>query len=133
VTQHQLEGAARELVVTTDLLRRGFEVYRSACPHSSFDLIAYKAGFVIRIEVKGEGRAPANSPVGACAPQSKVDCRKFDVLAAVEGNNVRYLRSAMHTFNEASAELVGEEVIDPSTRKDYLARRATMLIPGGDL
>ena len=133
MTQGQLEGSARELVVTIDLMRRGFEVFRTVCPNSSFDIVAHKNGFLLRIEVKGDNktRTPRGTgPVGCIGTRTKTndtDCRKFDILAAVKGNSVRYLRSALHTFNAASKELVGEEVVNPKTTKKNLLRRESMV------
>jgi hypothetical protein len=119
-------GAAREAIVVADLLLRGFEVYTAVAGNSSFDLGACKETFLLRVEVKGENKAPRTSPVCFTARSQKVDCHKFDILAIVEGQNVRYLRSLLHNFNAASKELVGEEVVDPNTRKDYIARRDAM-------
>src|ERR1017187_5285102 len=109
MTQDQREGAAREAVVTADLLRRGFDVFSAACGNPPFDLVAYKSGIMLRVEVKGSNtRVPRSGPVGSTSRASKVDCRKFDVLAAVDGQSVRYIRSILHPFNAASKELVGE-------------------------
>lgn len=127
MTDHQLEGAARELIASADLIRRGFEVFRTVCPNSSFDLVAHKNGILLCIEVRGDNtKIPVNSPIGSTKGKRDADCRKFDVVAAVDGQNVRYLRSVLHTFNAASKELVGEEVVHPSTRKDHIARRDAM-------
>lgn len=50
--RHIQLGATSELVVATDLLKRGYHVYRSLASASPFDLIAYKNGSSIKIEVK---------------------------------------------------------------------------------
>jgi hypothetical protein len=50
--QQHITGSLRENLVAVDLLRRGFEVYTGS-GHSSFDLVAYKYGHCIRVEVKG--------------------------------------------------------------------------------
>ena len=127
MTQEQREGAAREAVVTADLLRRGFDVFSAACGNPPFDLVAYKSGIMLRVEVKGKHKAPhSNMPIGTTAKRSHGDCREFDIFAAVDGSAVRYIRSVLHTFNAASKELVGEELISPKTRKDYIARRSAM-------
>jgi len=34
------------------LLRQGYEVFRSVSPHCSCDLLAYKAGKTVRVEVR---------------------------------------------------------------------------------
>jgi hypothetical protein len=102
-------------------------VYGAEAGNSSFDLIGYKAGFLLRIEVKGDGKkVNTYSPCG-CVPsnqnRSVPDCRKFDVLAVVEGSSVRYLRSVYHNFNAASRELVGEELQNKYMRTDLRSRR----------
>lgn len=45
-------GAASELRVATDLLLRGFEVFRSVSQCASCDLVALKNGQVLRVEVR---------------------------------------------------------------------------------
>ena len=45
-------GARSELLASADLLKRGYEVYRSLSPHCSSDLIAAKDGKLLRIEVR---------------------------------------------------------------------------------
>lgn len=45
-------GALSELVACGDLLRRGYEVFRSVSPHASCDLIIQKGGIVKRVEVR---------------------------------------------------------------------------------
>jgi hypothetical protein len=119
------EGAAREAIVKADLLRKGFEVFGAEAGNTSFDIVAYKYGFLLRMEVKGYSKRPHTSPVAVTS--GAWDCRKFDVLASVEGTSVHYFRSVFHNFNAASKELVGEEVIDPNTRKDLLLRRESMV------
>jgi PD-(D/E)XK endonuclease len=120
-----LEGAAREAIVKADLLRRGFEVYGTESGNCSFDIVAYKHDHLLRIEVKGEAKAPRTSPV-AILSASTMDCRKFDILAVVEGNSVRYLRSILYEFNAASKELVGEETLNHHITKKNLQRRKAM-------
>ena len=121
-----LEGAAREAICKADLFRRGFEVYGTEGGNASFDIVAYKHGILLRVEVKGEAKSPRTSPV-AITSTSTMDCHKFDILAVVEGVSVRYLRSVLHTFNAASKELVGKETGSTKTRHDLLLRRKTMV------
>jgi Holliday junction resolvase-like predicted endonuclease len=124
--QIHAEGAAREAICKADLLRRGFEVFIAGAGNTSFDIVAYKHGILLRVEVKGgHHKIPSTSPVASIC--KSLDCRKFDVLAAVEGNTVRYLRSLFHTFNAASKELVGEEVASKMTSKKNLLRRESMV------
>jgi hypothetical protein len=120
------EGAAREAICKADLLRRGFEVFVAGAGNTSFDIVAYKHGLLLRIEVKGGHHVPHTSPVAICS-HSNWNCHRFDILACVDGSNVRYLRSIFHTFNAASKELVGEEIASKMTRKDLLLRRESMV------
>jgi hypothetical protein len=125
------EGAAREAIVKADLLRRGFDVFGAEAGNTSFDIVAHKYGFLLRIEVKGDGSKVNHTSPIACTPSKRntgtPDCRKFDVLAAVKGTSVRYLRSILHEFNAASKELVGEEVESKMTSKKVLERRKSMV------
>jgi len=124
---HIREGAARQAVATADLLRRGFEVWQEVGP-SSVDLIAGKHGFLLRVEVKGSHRAPqTNCPVGATTNSSHIDCKRFDIIAFVELYSVRYNRSALHAFNEASKELVGDEVQSKKTTNKNIARAQRLM------
>jgi hypothetical protein len=45
-------GAASELIVCAELMRLGFNVFRCESPHAPFDLIAYRDGRFLRVEVK---------------------------------------------------------------------------------
>jgi hypothetical protein len=45
-------GAITELMVSTDLLRRGWEVFRAMSPACSADLVISKKGVTLRIEVR---------------------------------------------------------------------------------
>lgn len=45
-------GAAAELVVAIDLIRQGYETYRALSPASGADLVAFKDGDLIRLEVR---------------------------------------------------------------------------------
>jgi len=51
-------GALGELAVASDLLSRGFEVFKSVSPHAHCDLIAFKNGKLIQIEVTVGRRTP---------------------------------------------------------------------------
>jgi hypothetical protein len=126
VIKMHLEGAAREAIVKADLLRKGFEVYGAEGGNSSFDLVAYKYSTLLRVEVKGAQTGPRTGPVSSMDRKTGV-CLKFDVMARVAGNSVCYLRSIIHTLNEASKELVGEEIQSKNTTKKNLQRRKEML------
>lgn len=45
-------GAIAELEVCSDLLKRGYSVFRSVSPSSNFDLIAFKDRQMISVEVR---------------------------------------------------------------------------------
>lgn len=53
-------GAASELIACAYFLKKGWYVYRSQGQHAPFDLVLYREGQVIRVEVKSvsitEGR-----------------------------------------------------------------------------
>jgi predicted AAA+ superfamily ATPase len=49
---HNNAGAFCELVIAADLLRRGYEVFRSVSAHSSCDLVCIKNRESLRVEVK---------------------------------------------------------------------------------
>jgi hypothetical protein len=64
-------GAACELIVCADLLRRGFSVYRNVSPAGVTDLVALKDGRVLRVQVKSSGAGSkhekaANDVVATC-------------------------------------------------------------------
>jgi hypothetical protein len=70
-------GAVGELLVATDLLLRGFEVFRALSPACSCDLAVLSSGQLLRVEVT----------TGHMAPNGKVFSRskepRFDLLAVV--------------------------------------------------
>ena len=45
-------GAISELLVSADLMKKGFEVFRALSPSCSCDLIAAKKGRLLRVEVR---------------------------------------------------------------------------------
>jgi hypothetical protein len=45
-------GAASELIACAELMRLGYHVYRCESPAAPFDLVVYRAGRCIRVEVK---------------------------------------------------------------------------------
>ena len=49
---HLLKGAEREALVTTDFLKRGFEVFTAFGTGMSCDMIVSKYGLLLRVEVK---------------------------------------------------------------------------------
>jgi len=45
-------GAISEIIVATDLMKKGFDVYRAMSPHAFADIIVLKDGVMIQIEVR---------------------------------------------------------------------------------
>ena len=79
------QGAVGELVAASNLLERGFEVYRSMSPFSSCDLIAMKNGKLIRVEVKYR-----TSPIAAGYDVGRHQRSKFDLLVVITPSGVSY-------------------------------------------
>ncbi|KQO78140.1 hypothetical protein ASF36_13990 [Methylobacterium sp. Leaf90] len=72
-------GAAQELVVCVDLMRRGAHVYRAMSHASPADLIAAIGDRLLRIEVRS-GRRNTEGRLSYSQPQAG----RYDVLAVVE-------------------------------------------------
>ncbi len=49
-----VRGARNEIVCVLDLLRQGFTVYRNVAAHGIVDLLAWKRGQTVKIQVKSE-------------------------------------------------------------------------------
>ena len=76
-------GTASELLVSADLIGRGYEVYRALCQHASCDMIAVAGDAMYRVEVKTGYRATKHCSV---RPSNR-----FDVLAVVvRGRGIIY-------------------------------------------
>jgi hypothetical protein len=126
---HQRVGSIRVNIVSADLQSRGYEVFREdgLC---SFDLVAHKDGELLRVEVKGESKAPRGNLVGSISVAGKLDCRKFDVMAVVEelgqGFGVRYLHSRLHKHTAASYLLTGADECSIHTTKKNINRAANL-------
>lgn len=100
-------GAIAELIVSADLLRRRYEVFRAVSPTASCDLLAIRGDRTLRVEVRA-GRTRADGRV--IAPYDATDFGRQDLLAVVSGDNqVRYLAPVILR----GIELVGFEDIDP--------------------
>jgi len=95
-------GAAYELAVAADLIRRGFSVFRNLSPNGSTDLLACKNNRVLRVQVKERGLDTTGAN---------------DVSAEYNGGNIRYA-----TCNDDDAALIGAPVYE-STRQRMLKRR----------
>jgi hypothetical protein len=73
-------GAIGELIVSADLLQKGYEVFRALSPSSSCDLaILTKEKKLIRVEVKTGYRTKMTGRLGCAKP----DNARFDILAIV--------------------------------------------------
>ena len=75
-------GTISELVVCSDLLRRGYEVFRSVSPHCSCDIAILKNKELIRVEVK-TGSIKKN---GSVQTPPGVKSELHDILAIVLRN-----------------------------------------------
>src|SRR6266550_2146551 len=60
-------GASYELLVSAELMQRGFDVFRNLSPNGPVDLVVYRDGKLLRVQVKGSPHA--------------FDAEKYDVLA----------------------------------------------------
>jgi len=78
-------GAINELLVCSDLLSKGYHVFRSVSQSCPCDLIILNNGNALRVEVK-TGRM--NKDGSACSP--KTDRSKHDVLATVVDGKIFY-------------------------------------------
>ena len=78
MARNSKHGAACELIVCADLIRKGYEVFRNVCGTGAADVIAVKDSRIIGIEVRQSKHLSKNgSPTG----HSKK--LRTDVLAAV--------------------------------------------------
>jgi hypothetical protein len=74
-------GALHELVVSTELMRRGWHVFRALSPSCPCDLVVYRANSsMIRVEVRTGHRKVGG---GTYSPLTKKDIGRHDVLAIV--------------------------------------------------
>jgi hypothetical protein len=118
VREHIRVGDSREFLVAADLTSKGFEVYLGH-GKSSFDLVAYKAGVLLRIEVKGIGDGKRSTGPVFEASRSAL----FDVQATVSSQDIRYNRSIYYPANPVTLELTLTDEPDTSTTKRNLTRQ----------
>ena len=78
-------GAISELRVATDLLEKGFEVFRAISPACSCDLAVLKNSHLYRIEVRTGYRIPSGKIM-----YSKPQASKSDVCAVVLSEEIIY-------------------------------------------
>ena len=79
-------GAASELIVAADLLRRGYEVFRALSPHASCDLAILHDGKLLRVEVR-TGRKAANRQRAFFVKSKKY---RSDIWAVVLDHEILY-------------------------------------------
>jgi hypothetical protein len=70
-------GAANELIVAVDLMRRGYHVYRALSPAAPCDLLVQHGEIIVRVEVRSTS---SGKPAGAILAKDK---GRFDVAAVV--------------------------------------------------
>lgn len=90
-------GAAVELLISSDLLFRGFEVFRALSPTCSCDLIAMKDHNIVRIEVRSAKEAKSGSINFATQRLSK---DRSDIIAIV----IRNRNNRIHYFSTENRE-----------------------------
>ena len=79
-TSNGSKGAFGELIVSADLLKQGFHVFRSVSPNCPCDLVAMdELGRVSRVEVKSS--KPSAPQIGYC---------NSDIVAVVSNNEIKY-------------------------------------------
>jgi len=71
-------GAISEYLVVSDLLKNGFNVYRSVSPSAPVDMIAIKSNKIFRVEVKTAVRWPSTGKLNFGSPK-----HEYDILAKV--------------------------------------------------
>jgi Holliday junction resolvase len=71
-------GAAYELVAASDLIKRGFAVFRNLSPNGFIDLLAIKKGAIYRVQVKGG------------ASFSNQELRSNDIFVSHVGGEIKY-------------------------------------------
>lgn len=79
------KGAVGELIVSADLMSRGFFVYRCLSSTGPFDLVAVRDGEMFRIEVRC-GHIDSEKRLQYAQPQDG----RYDVLAIALSDGVRY-------------------------------------------
>jgi len=83
-------GALAELIVGIDLIRKGYDTFKSITPCSKFDLVAFKNGAIYKIEVKTAHKLDKGKV--SFSPHRHAD---HDILAlyVAETQEILYLRS----------------------------------------
>lgn len=84
-------GAANELVVAVDLMRRGYDVYRAVSPALACDLVVMRGALAMRVEVRSTSR-DVRGTGRVKIPILPRDKGRFDVAALVEPNGTIHYR-----------------------------------------
>lgn len=90
-------GTVSELLVSADLIRQGYEVYRAVSQHSSCDIVALKAGKAIRVQVK-TGNVDSRDCILISILKEK---GRYDLLAVVvKGRGIYYKQSGTESGSQ---------------------------------
>ena len=82
-------GAAHELLVCVDLMRKGYEVFRAESPSTSCDIVILRNGSLLRVEAR-TGMYKVNKEISYTS--SCLDKSKYDVLAIIMNDgNIYYM------------------------------------------
>lgn len=79
-------GAISELKVATDLLEKGYHVFRALSPSCPCDIAILRGDKLLKVEVKTGYR----SPITGKLYKHSIDQKKFDVLAHVLPDEIIY-------------------------------------------
>lgn len=77
-------GTIQELIVSVDLLKKGYEVFRSLGSSCSCDLAILKNGKLLRVEVT------TGYIMGKATHHPPKEAQKYDILAVVIDGNIIY-------------------------------------------
>lgn len=105
-------GAIAELVVATDLMRCGYEVFRAISPHATCDLIAQRGGRMLRVEVRTAHIGGDGLMVGGVHDKAGV----ADVFALVSRAGVVAYTPAVIEGRESTEDLISGRSIDRARR-----------------
>jgi hypothetical protein len=111
-------GALSELLVATDLMRRGYDVFRALSPSSPCDLIILQGVATQRVEVRTGHRSPTGRLI---APIGNKDVGRSDIVAIVydKGKHIVYLPAFEGDAND----------LEPATRKGVARYWSNQAVP----
>jgi hypothetical protein len=104
-------GAACELAVCADLLRKGFDVFRNVSPNGISDLVIMKAGHVLTVQVKSRGGG------------SQWERMHNDIIATYNDGDIRYSIEHPSYPNIFSESFGAIEAARRSVRSAFDARK----------